>query len=83
MTVALSPRQLEIVRLYASGQSRTEIADQLAMSERTVDSHRRAAIDKLFGPAEPYTRQVTPIAMVRRALELGRIEWSCPVIADE
>jgi DNA-binding CsgD family transcriptional regulator/tetratricopeptide (TPR) repeat protein len=35
----LSPRELEVLRLVAAGQTNREIADELGISERTVDRH--------------------------------------------
>jgi two-component system response regulator NreC len=36
----LSPREIEVLRLLASGHTNTEIASQLFLSVRTVESHR-------------------------------------------
>jgi DNA-binding NarL/FixJ family response regulator len=35
----LSPRELEVLRLLATGRTNRAIADQLVLSERTVDRH--------------------------------------------
>jgi DNA-binding NarL/FixJ family response regulator len=35
----LSPRELEVLRHLASGRTNREIADELGISERTVDRH--------------------------------------------
>ena len=43
----LSPRQLEVARLVARGLTDREIARQLGISHRTVDSHLRQASAKL------------------------------------
>jgi ATP/maltotriose-dependent transcriptional regulator MalT len=43
----LSPRELEVVRLVASGRTNREIADQLVLSTRTVDMHVRNILTKL------------------------------------
>jgi two-component system, NarL family, response regulator NreC len=43
----LSERELEIVRLIALGHTNTEIADQLFLSVRTVESHRAHVQQKL------------------------------------
>jgi DNA-binding CsgD family transcriptional regulator len=43
----LSPRELEIVRLVGAGRSNREIAHELFLSPRTVDSHVRNLLRKL------------------------------------
>ncbi|KAA3643515.1 MAG: DNA-binding response regulator [Chloroflexi bacterium] len=43
----LSGREREVLQLLAEGHSRTEIAAQLSISERTVDSHRTHIMQKL------------------------------------
>jgi len=43
----LSERELEIVRLIALGHTNTEIAEQLFLSVRTVESHRAHVQEKL------------------------------------
>jgi LuxR family quorum sensing-dependent transcriptional regulator len=42
-----TPRELECLALSAAGLSSTEIAAHLALSEHTVNTHLRAAIEKL------------------------------------
>jgi PAS domain S-box-containing protein len=44
---ALSPRELEIVRLVALGETGPEIAEQLHISHQTVRTHIRNAMHKL------------------------------------
>lgn len=44
---ALTSRQNEILRLIASGQSTKEIAFQLKLSGKTVDSHRAQLMERL------------------------------------
>jgi len=46
-TVALSPRELEVVRLIAAGSSSKEIGRVLAISPRTVDTYRNRLMAKL------------------------------------
>ena len=45
--VPLSPREVEIVRLLGSGKSSKEIANELFISVRTVETHRRTINRKL------------------------------------
>jgi DNA-binding NarL/FixJ family response regulator len=43
----LSPREVEIIRLVATGASNKEIADQLVISEGTVKNHLSSILSKL------------------------------------
>jgi DNA-binding NarL/FixJ family response regulator len=43
----LGARQLEVAELVAKGLSNRQIASQLFLSERTVDSHVRTILNKL------------------------------------
>ncbi len=43
----LSERELEVVRLVAAGKSNQQIADQLFISVRTVETHRKNILAKL------------------------------------
>ena len=43
----LSERELEVLRFYAAGKQRNEMAQQLAISEHTVKSHLRRIFKKL------------------------------------
>jgi len=47
VTVALTPREREIVKLAARGLPSKEIAGQLGLSRRTVDNHLQRAYEKL------------------------------------
>ncbi len=44
---SLSPREKEILQLIAEGYTSSEIADQLAISEKTVEKHRAHLMEKL------------------------------------
>jgi DNA-binding NarL/FixJ family response regulator len=43
----LSGREREVLQLLAEGMSTKEIANRLALSAKTVESHRKAVMDKL------------------------------------
>jgi DNA-binding NarL/FixJ family response regulator len=43
----LTPRESEIVKLVAEGHTTRQIADMLAISEKTVERHRGNVLDKL------------------------------------
>ncbi|HTI18231.1 MAG TPA: response regulator [Trinickia sp.] len=45
--VRLSPREIEVVRLFASGLTVKEMAERLKRSIKTVSSHKTAALRKL------------------------------------
>lgn len=62
----LSDRELEILRLIALGHTNSEIADQLFLSVRTVESHRAHIQQKL--------RMSKRSELVRYALERGLME---------
>lgn len=44
--VALSPRELEVLRLIAKGHTNHQISELLATSRRTVESHREHLLEK-------------------------------------
>lgn len=44
---ALSPREIDVLRLIAEGYTNRQIADTLSLSVRTVESHRASIMDKL------------------------------------
>jgi two-component system response regulator NreC len=62
----LSQRELEVLRLIALGYTNNEIAEQLYLSVRTVESHRAHIQQKL--------RLTTRSELVRYALERGLVE---------
>jgi DNA-binding NarL/FixJ family response regulator len=51
---ALTPREREVLQLTAEGKSTKEVAFHLHLSVKTVETHRRAIMDKLgiFSVAE-------------------------------
>jgi len=59
---ALSPRELEVLKRVAAGNSNRLIADQLALSEDTIKSHMKSIMSKLS--ANDRTHAVT-IALKR------------------
>ncbi|MCK9485230.1 MAG: LuxR C-terminal-related transcriptional regulator [Dehalococcoidia bacterium] len=62
----LTRRQVDVVRLLASGRTNAEIADELVLSTRTVDHHVAAILQKL----DARNRREA----ARRAGELGLLE---------
>jgi two-component system response regulator NreC len=44
---ALSPREQEVLRLIGKGKTRTEIAETLSRSPKTIDGHRESIMTKL------------------------------------
>lgn len=65
-SAGLSPREKEVLILIASGNSTKVISDQLGLSTRTVDAHRRNIIAK--------TSARNAADMTRLALDLGLIQ---------
>lgn len=45
--VVFTPREMDVIRLIAAGRSNAEIAEQLYISTRTVDTHRRNILQKV------------------------------------
>jgi two-component system response regulator NreC len=62
----LSERELEVLRLIALGHTNTEIAEQLFLSTRTVETHRAHIQQKL--------RRTSRAELVRYALEHKLVE---------
>ncbi len=63
---ALSPRETEVLRLMALGYTNREIAEQLSLSVRTVETHRAHIQQKLGLDGRP--------ELTRYALDHGLIE---------
>ncbi|SHK44956.1 response regulator transcription factor [Halomonas caseinilytica] len=53
----LSKRELEVIRLYASGLSGREIAKKLNKSEKTISRQKRSAMEKLGVESDVYLNQ--------------------------
>src|SRR4051812_30649623 len=62
----MSERELEVLRLIALGHTNSEIAEQLFLSTRTVETHRAHIQQKL--------RRTTRAELVRYALEHGLVD---------
>ena len=62
----LTERELEVLRLIALGHTNSEIAEQLYLSVRTVESHRAHIQQKV--------RRSSRAELVRYALDHGLIE---------
>jgi DNA-binding NarL/FixJ family response regulator len=62
----LSPRETEVLRLIAQGFSNKEIASQLGITVKTVETHRARSMDKLGLQSRA--------AIVRLALERGWLQ---------
>ncbi len=45
--VALSPREAEVLRYFATGMSITEIAERIGRSTKTISRQKRSAMDKI------------------------------------
>lgn len=66
----LTERELQILRLIALGHTNTDIADQLFLSVRTVESHRAHIQQKV--------RRSTRAELVRYVLDHGLAETTAP-----
>ena len=49
--IRLTTRELEVLRLIANGRTNKEIADELCLSERTIDRHVSNILGKLDVPS--------------------------------
>ncbi len=66
--VALTPRELEILRLICEGQTAAQIAGRLFISRRTVEGHRQNLLEKTAAP--------NAAALVRYATQHGLLNPS-------
>jgi DNA-binding NarL/FixJ family response regulator len=66
MHETLSNREYEILRLMASGKTVSTIADELALSVKTVSSYRRRILDKM--------NMKTNAELIRYAIKSGVVE---------
>lgn len=64
-TLVLTPREMEILKLIATGNSTQQIADDLYLSPHTVHTHRKSIIKKL--------NIKSPTEFVIHAIDLGII----------
>jgi DNA-binding NarL/FixJ family response regulator len=64
-SVALSKRELEVLKLLAEGLTNNEIAEKLFTSRRTIETHRKNLIDK--------TASKNTAALIRFAIMNGII----------
>ncbi len=64
---ALSPRELEVLKRVAAGNSNRRVADQLALSEDTIKTHMKSIMSKLS--ANDRTHAVT-IALKRGIIDV-------------
>ena len=62
----LTPRELEVLRCVAAGQSNKEIASALRISTKTVETHRSRIMNKLDVHSV--------VALVRYAFHRGLVE---------
>jgi DNA-binding NarL/FixJ family response regulator len=65
----LAAREIEVLRLIASGQSTKEIAVTLAVGTKTVETHRRRVMEKLNRHS---VAELTQYAIVKGLIQLPR-----------
>jgi DNA-binding NarL/FixJ family response regulator len=66
----ITPRQRDVLKLVAQGKTTREIATQLGLSPRTIDTHRAELMQRL-GVRDA-------IGMLREAVRLGLIDLGAP-----
>ncbi|BDI33527.1 DNA-binding response regulator [Capsulimonas corticalis] len=62
---SLTPREYEVIRMAAEGVTSKQIAERLAISERTAETHRARAMQKLG--------LMSAVGLVRYALSRGMV----------
>jgi DNA-binding NarL/FixJ family response regulator len=60
----LTPREIEVLKLIASGSSNKEIAAALVLSEKTVKNH----INNIFSKLHVYDRSQAMLYAIRQGL---------------
>jgi DNA-binding NarL/FixJ family response regulator len=71
----LTPRQIEILRLVANGNSNKQIAYRLGISRQTAKNHLWAIYNELFNKDYRYGQQGRRTLAVLYALRTGQLEW--------
>ena len=71
----LSPRETEVLRLLAQGHTNQEVADHLAVSVKTIETHRSRLSDKLGLKSRA--------ELFRFAVEVGLLEGDAAPPRDE
>ena len=66
VTVPLTHRQIQVLKLVAEGLANKEIADRLGISPKTVEKHRQTVKEKL------HTNNAADLA--RRAIGMGLVK---------
>ncbi|TNF18106.1 MAG: response regulator transcription factor [Pseudomonadales bacterium] len=71
----LSPRELEVVRLFVSGLKVNEIAERLHRSKKTISTQKTTAMQKLGLERDA--------ELIRYSIEMGLLEHCMPVQLEE
>lgn len=78
----LTPAQLKVARLMASGRTNKEIALYLDISPKTLDIHRAAVQQKLGHATMAKVTKIVMAADLHRLLERERRKHEAPVYDD-
>jgi len=87
MTV-LTPRERDVLKLVAQGQSNKDIAQRLVLSEHTVHRHLANILRKLdlsFGPFRPFSSSalaITDRAKGMAAICVQLVKYIWPILLD-
>jgi DNA-binding NarL/FixJ family response regulator len=66
--IALTPREIEIIKYLCDGLSAKEVGDKLNVSYRTIETHRNNILQKLgFN---------NTVELIKYAVKQGIVEWS-------